>query len=257
MDSIWFVRRRPRPEARLRLFAFPYAGVGASAYRAWFDALPPWIELVAVQPPGRETRLAEPAFADLNALVAAVAERVPPLLDRPFALFGHSMGALVAFELARGLQAAGVVPERLIVSARRAPDRPYDDPPLHVLPDDAFVAELQRRYGGIPEQVLRHDDLLALLLPGLRADVEALERHAHVPGAALACPISAFGGDADPRVGEDHLAGWARQTGAGCDLRLFPGGHFYFQSAQDAVIDAIESALDETRADPVRRGARA
>ena len=242
----------------LRLFCFPYAGIGASAYREWPSGLPQHVELWGVQPPGRETRMTEPAFSDMNALVAAVTGEIVPHLTRPYALFGHSMGAVVAFETARRLRAVGAPePVRLIVSGRRAPHLPDPEPPLHALPDDRFIAELQRRYGGIPAQVLEHRDLLALLLPGLRADLTALERHDHVSGEPLGCPITAFGGTDDPRAGRSELEGWAEHTGGAVTVRQFPGGHFYLQDARQPLLDAIAVALHQATAGQQLAEARA
>ena len=229
----WLLRFAPRPAARLRLFCFSYAGAGGAMYRAWLDAVPPSIELCAVQLPGRESRFREPAFTSMQQLVGELAPALSPALDKPYALFGHSMGALVAFELARTLQSLPQVaqPTHLLVSGRKAPHLPEDDAPMHALPDDAFIAEIGRRYGGIPDEVLRERDLLALLLPGLRADMTAIETHVHVAGPALRCPVTAYGGDADPRATAGQLAAWRDHTQAGIRVQTFPGGHFYLNDA--------------------------
>jgi medium-chain acyl-[acyl-carrier-protein] hydrolase len=244
VSSAWFVRPVPRPFADLRLFCLPHAGVGASVYRPWAAAMPADVELVAVQPPGRETRLREPAFSGLDELVDALLDAMTSLLDRPFALFGHSMGACVAYEAARRMESAGLpAPERLFVSGRRAPSVPATDPPMNGLSDDAFIAEIQRRYGGIPAEVLRHPELVALLLPTLRADIQALERHVHQRSAPLRAPIFALGGAQDPVVSADGLAAWRSETASAFALRLFPGGHFYLQTTRDTVIETVTSAL--------------
>ena len=185
----WLVRMKPRPAARLRLLCVPYAGVGPSAYRRWSDALPSDIEVGAVHLPGREGRLREPALTGLEPLIDVTAEGLKPFLDRPFALFGHSMGALVAFELARRFRAEGWgEPTHLFVSGRRAPQVPPRHPDIAHLPDAEFVEEIRRRYNGIPDEVLRHPDLLALLLPGLRADLTLIEAYVHRPGRAAPVP---------------------------------------------------------------------
>lgn len=244
MHLSWFVRPHPRPTARIRLFCFPYAGVGASAYRGWAADLPAGIELCAVQPPGRETRLREAAIPDLRELVLALGECILPLLDRPFAFFGHSMGALTAFELARHLgRTGGGAPAFLFASARRAPRLPDTEPALHTLPDDTFVAEIQRRYGGIPEEVLRHRELVELLLPGLRADIQAVETYSYVAGDSLDCPILAFGGAQDSRATAQELEGWREESRGPFTLRMFAGGHFFLQSARVQVLAAIAAAL--------------
>ncbi len=213
----WLLRFAPRPAARLRLFCFSYAGAGGAMYRTWLDALPPSIELCAVQLPGRENRFREPAFTSMQRLVETMVPALSPAFDLPYAFFGHSMGALVAFELARALHALPHVAPltHLLVSGRKAPHLPEDDAPMRGLADDAFIAEIGRRYGGIPDEVLRERDLLDLLLPGLRADMTAIETHAHRAGAAVALPDrcvrrrcrSARHGRPTGRVARPH-AGW-------------------------------------------------
>src|ERR1700694_2711560 len=150
----WIVRRKPGPHTRRRLFCFPYAGAGASIFRAWPDGLPTDVEVCPVQFPGRGTRLMERPFTRLSPLVEALAQALVPLLDKPFAFFGHSLGALVGFELARQLRRqTGVQPVRLFVSADRAPQIPPRDRPIHALPKGEFLVEL-RRLNGIPRKVL-------------------------------------------------------------------------------------------------------
>ncbi|HWV57188.1 MAG TPA: alpha/beta fold hydrolase [Longimicrobiales bacterium] len=244
MSTTWLIRQKPRPDAVIRLFCFPHAGVGASAYRAWATALPEDIELCAVQPPGRESRLREPPYTSVDALVAGAFDALLPELEPPFAFFGHSMGATVAFELARRLAESGrPSPVWLFVSGRRGPRLPDPDPPLRELSDTAFVDRILARYGGIPDEILRHRDLLELLLPGLRADIAALETHKYRPGELLGCPITAFGGTSDDRARPVELAAWRTETTGPFDLKFFPGDHFYLEHARGAVIDAICARL--------------
>jgi medium-chain acyl-[acyl-carrier-protein] hydrolase len=240
----WLVRMKPRPTARLRLLCVPYAGVGPSAYRRWSDTLPHDIEVGAVHLPGREGRLREPAFTRIEPLIDATAEGLRPYLDRPFALFGHSMGAMVAFELAQRFRAEGWgEPTHLFVSGRRAPHQPPRHPAITHLPDAQFVEEIQRRYNGIPDEVLRHPDLLALLLPGLRADLTLIEAYAHRPGSPLACPVSAYGGVADTEATPAELVGWRQHTRGGFSVQVFPGGHFFVQSAHEELMQSVKAEL--------------
>ena len=242
----WITWPRPNPRARLRLFCIAHAGGGASSFRGWADALPPQVEVCPVQLPGRENRVVEPAFDRLEPLVEALANAVDPLLELPFAVFGHSNGALIGFELARTLRARGRPgPVHLFASGRRAPDLPADRPPTHHLPDPEFLEELQQ-LGGIPTQLLEHQELLSLLLPALRADVTIHETYAYREGAPLDCPITAYGGLVDPRVSREQLQAWGRHTRAGFLLRMFPGGHFYLHDDRAAVLPVLSSDLHGT-----------
>lgn len=240
----WLVRTRPRTRARLRLFCVPHAGVGPSAYRRWSDSLPADIEVALVHLPGRESRLGEMPYTQIEPLVNAAASALRPYLDIPYAMFGHSMGALVAFELARRFEKDGQgAPRHLFVSGRRAPQMPRRRPPIARLPEDQFVREIRSRYNGIPEGVLRYPDLLALLLPGLRADLTLVEEYVHQPGLPLSCAIVAMAGLADAEVTEAELVGWRQQTTVALSVRMFPGGHFYLQTAHGELMRILTEAL--------------
>ncbi len=237
----WVSSRRPARTTRLRLFCFPYAGAGASIFRSWSDGLPTDVELCPIQLPGRETRLLEPPYARLSPLVEAVAEALTPLLDRPFAFFGHSLGTLIAFELARRLRELySVSPVRLIVSAGAAPQLSHRGRPVHNLPEKEFFAEL-RRLNGTPLELLNHAELMEIMLPLLRADFAVYETYQYSAAPALECPISAFGGLQDARVTRADLAAWSAQTNDAFSLQMFPGDHFFLK--QPLVISAISQEL--------------
>lgn len=237
MPSSWVRTFGKRPDARLRMFCFPHAGGGASAYRLWHAGLPSSVEVCAIQLPGREGRLGEAPVRNIEVLVDLLAESLAELFERPFMFFGHSMGAVVAFELARVLAARGEpVPEHLVVSARRPPHLPEMQPPMHLLDDEAFISEIERRYGGIPEEVRAEPDLMAFLLPSLRADIEALEIFKPSSRAHLSMPITVFGGEQDRLVPRAHLEAWRSETAGALRVRSFAGGHFYLQESQPEVL---------------------
>ncbi|WP_437647918.1 thioesterase II family protein [Sorangium sp. So ce362] len=239
----WVGCPRPNPAARLRLFCFPYAGGGSSSYGAWWRGLPAHTELCAIKLPGREARLSEPPFERLTPLVQALATALERWLTKPFAFYGHSLGALVSFELARELRRRGApLPRHLLLSGRRAPHQP-GPAPLHGLPDHEFLAWL-RRMGGTPDEVLREPELLALFLPTLRADVAVNEVEPFVPEAPLDCPISAFGGLEDERAGRAELEAWREHTRGPFRVEMFPGGHFFVRSAREPLLRSIAALLD-------------
>jgi medium-chain acyl-[acyl-carrier-protein] hydrolase len=242
LDS-WIVFRKPNPQARLRLFCFPYAGTGAALFRAWPDGLPADVEVCPIQFPGRGTRLTEAPFTHLSLLVQALVPVLGPLLNKPFAFFGHSLGALVGFELARELRRRfGVQPARLFVSAAHAPQIPARHRPIHALPDLEFLEEL-RRLNGTPEELLEHAELMQIMLPILRADFAVYETYAYSPEPPLTCCVSGLGGLQDRRVSRADLDGWREQTEASFSLRMFPGTHFFLNTAQQMLLEVLAQEL--------------
>lgn len=243
----WLRISQPNPGAHLRLFCFPYAGGAASIYRTWYQHLPPTIEVCAVQLPGRENRIKEAPFTDAETLVQALIPQLLPYLDRPFALFGHSMGTILAYELARQLVDRQLVPTQLFVSGRRAPYLPPRERNLHTLSsDDHFLAALQERYNNIPALILEEPELRALFLPLLRADMTLVESYLWRDQSPLPCPMTAFGGDADPWTTETDLQAWQCLTHGAFDLHLFSGGHFYLNEAHEALLARVAATLNYT-----------
>ena len=225
----WISYHKPGPKTRLRLFCFPYAGAGALIFRTWSDSLPADVEVCPVQLPGRGSRMTERPFTQLSPLVEALAQALAPLLDRPFAFFGHSLGALVSFELARRIRRQhGVHPARLFVSAARAPQIPHRGPSIHTLPDKEFLMEL-RRLSGTPSELLDHEELMEIMLPILRADFALYETYLYSIEPPLNCPISAFGGLQDSKVSDSDLEAWRAQTSVSFSLQMFPGDHFFLK----------------------------
>ena len=239
----WLAHHRPLARASLRLFCFPYAGGSAAMYRSWSESLPWQVEVCPVQLPGRGSRIREPLFTQMTDLVASVAKDVKTYLDKPFAFFGHSMGAIIAFELARLLRQEGhAEPVHLFVSGRSAPQTPCEHPHTYDLPEEEFVQEL-RRMNGTPAEVLADPELMQFMMPLLRADFEIIQTYAYVDGPPLNCAITAFGGLNDDEVTRDSLEGWRKQTTKATTLRLFPGDHFFIHKVQPSLLRMISSEL--------------
>ena len=240
----WLAYRKPRPTARLRLFCLPYAGGAASIYRTWPQELPETIDVCPVQIPGREQRLREPAHTRTEPLVEALAEAIEPLLDEmPFVFFGHSMGAMLGFELAHQLRSTvGKTPVHLLASARRAPHLPPEEKCYHKLPEDELKERLLE-IEGTPREVLEHEELMALMLPLIRADFELNETYRATDRPPLDLPIDTFGGLTDPEVEKEDLEAWAELTRGAFRLRMFPGGHFFLHAEKASFQAAMVRTL--------------
>lgn len=246
LTNSWIGKHAEENNSSLHLFCFPYAGGGASVFRPWIGLLPPGVELCPVQLPGRESRWAETPFTSLPELIRTLAVEAGDMLRPPFALFGHSLGGIVAFELCRELRRMGRPgPERLFVSAVAAPHLPPRAAPLHRLPDVLFLNRLFL-LKGIPKEVAEHPELMQLLLPTLRADVQIFETYTHVPEEPLDCPISAYSGRHDTRVTYEELVAWSCHTRGRFSFRIFPGDHFFLESARTGVLQAVVGDLAET-----------
>jgi surfactin synthase thioesterase subunit len=243
-DERWFRRFHQAPRAEVRLICAPHAGGAASAYYSLARRLVPVAEVWAVQYPGRQDRFTESTIADVHDLAQELVNHLPKDADRPLALFGHSMGALVAFEAANRLTARGDVVEGLFVSGRRAPGLPQlsSDSSLHKLPDDGFLAEVSR-LGGIPSDLMANAEFREMVLPSLRGDYEAVETYRLLPGPPLRCPIHASYGDSDPTVTQNEAAHWFAHTEAEFTARQYPGGHFYIDEHEEAVAVDITTRL--------------
>ncbi len=250
----WIVRPKARSGASVRLFCFPHAGVGTSAFRGWAEELNGDAELCLIQPPGRESRLREELFFSVKTLVPALVENIAPFLDRPFAFYGHSLGALVAVETAFELRRIQrTQPIHLFVGASHAPQLPWIHPPLHSLPDDEFLSEIQRRYGAMPQEVISDADMRALILLVLRADITTVETYAYSDRAPLDCGITAFGGLDDTMVTRSMLEGWHQQTSSDFHVQMLRGSHFFQQSARARLLEYISDklrVLHEVRPEP-------
>ena len=222
----WF-RVQPDPRARVRLFCFPYAGGGSAIFRQWGSEFRYPIELVPALLPAREGRIREPGYTRLDKMVETLAREISPYLDKPFAFFGHSMGAIIGFELARLLRdERGLEPEHLFVSGRRSPRIPRRDLYIHDLPEAEFVVEIEKM-NGTPREVLEHQELMALLIPMLRADFAVCHSYVYEPGKPLRCPITVFGGTRDEEAPRDELEAWCKETTGECNVQMLEGDHFF------------------------------
>jgi medium-chain acyl-[acyl-carrier-protein] hydrolase len=237
----WLYVHRHDAAAAATLVCFPYAGAGASIFRDWSAALPQ-LELVAVQPPGRETRFRESALDSAEAIAAPVAEAIAASRKKPIVLYGHSLGALVAFETARALEARGrCQPEAVFVSGCRAPHLPSVTRTFD-LPRERLVEHL-RAIGGTAPQVLASDELLDLMLPMLRCDLTAAEAYTYTPGERLAAPIVACCGREDILAPPSQAVEWGQHTHAGFSLHAFAGGHFFLDSNRSELLSVLRVEL--------------
>jgi len=247
-DSLWFRRYAPAPEADHRLVCFPHAGGSASFYLPVARGLAPRVDVLSVQYPGRQDRRGEAAFTDIGTLADRLHEGLIRWADRPLVFFGHSMGALVAFEVARRL-AGTAHPAHLFVSGRRAPSTSRAED-LHRLDDDGIAAEI-RDLGGTDAALLADPELMAMAIPTLRSDYRAVETYECAADSTVGCPITALAGDSDPRATLAEVEMWAKHTTASFDLTTFPGGHFYLTDHAPRVITLLVDHFEA--ATPTRR----
>ena len=236
----WIVGDRITPSARCRLFCLPHSGSGAFQFASWKNSLPEALDICPIQLPGRENRLRESSFTRIQTTAENLASELNPYLDRPYILYGYSLGALIAFELGRELRRQKIqLPLALYALARRAPHLPQNDAPVHHLPDDLFVAEVARRYGGMPAIILQDAEFMKLLIPALRADFTALETYLYQEEDPLDCPIYAFGGNFDSTANENDMKAWRTHTSSGFELKMFAGDHFFIRTNQESIFRSI------------------
>ena len=243
ITSPWFNCAKPDPNARLRLFCFPYAGGGAAIYRGWENYLPPGVEVYAVQPPGRGNRFREPAINRLDSLVAAIAEAMQPLLDRPLVLFGHSVGAFASFEMAHRLaETFGIYVSHLFVSGARAPQLSRNRKNIHDLSEEDFITEL-KTLNGTPPEILENPELMRMISATLRADFAVAETYRAVNKPPLNCPLSVFGGLVDHLAPREDLEAWKVHTTRSFDLWQLPGDHFFINTSDSLILRILSREL--------------
>lgn len=241
--DLWALRRYSRPGAQLRLFCLPHAGGDTWMFGDWHLALPTNIEVCPVRLPGRGSRMSDPPFTDLDALAAALAAGLADLFDRPFAIFGHSMGALIGMALARRLrQERGLHPALLCVAACRAPHLARLEPAISQLPPYTMLQELQQRFGR-GDDLANNEDLMRLVLPTLRADLAICESFDAGADAPLDCPIVAYGGSADAMVGLQALDDWEPYTTGPFRRHVLEGDHFFPIEAKAELLPVLSNDL--------------
>jgi surfactin synthase thioesterase subunit len=243
-QSRWLQPAASSPSQTMRLFCFPFAGGGASIYRNWAEQLPDSIHVCPVQLPGRENRLSEPPYSQVLPLVKILSEQLSPLMDLPFAFFGYSMGALIAYELTCELRRSNrTLPTRLLVAAHRAPQLPMRREAIYHLDDEGFKQGL-RHLEGTPEEVLANDELMDIMLPRLRADFTLYETYTYQNEPLLDLPFSIFGGTQDKDIPQDDLDAWKELSSSEVNLRMIEGNHFFINTAEAELLRAITEDLN-------------
>jgi len=233
----WIRRFHPVSDAPTRLVCFPHAGGSATFYFPVSRTLSPQIDVLAIQYPGRQDRRSESCVDSIGELADIIAAHLEPLADKPITLFGHSMGAMVAFEVARRMEKIGSPPLKLFASGRRAPDR-YRDERVHLASDDGLIDEL-KSLSGTDSAVLGDEEILRMILPSVRSDYKAVETYQYHEGPLLTCPITVLTGDNDPMVTAQEAQAWANHTEGRFDLKVYPGGHFFINDHSTAVMRLI------------------
>jgi surfactin synthase thioesterase subunit len=242
--NLWLRRFHSAPEARTRLICLPHAGGSASFYFSASQFMAPAVEVLAVQYPGRQDRHNEKCIDTIDQLADEVFQVIRHWADRPLALFGHSMGATLAFEVARRLENDGVVPTGLFVSGRRAPCR-HRDEKVHLRDDESFVSEV-KTLSGTDSRLLDDPEVLDMILPAIRSDFKAAETYRYHPGPKLRSPIFAFIGDSDPKSTVSEARAWSEHTVGRFELQVFTGGHFYINSCMSAILNTILGYIHST-----------
>ncbi len=250
VSNPWFMVPSPRPQASLRLFCFAYAGGNANIFRSWADQLDEQIELIAIQLPGRGARFNEPLLDSMESILEQLRLVFKDQYHRPYAFFGHSMGASIAFELSRIIQQRAktdsdvLLPSRLIVSGRKGPSfvEEQEREPIHNLPKEEFINRL-KNLNGTPQELLEHEDLMALMEPILRSDFKVIETWQHQEGELLKIPMSVYSGDEDEYLCPESLKAWQKETDQKCEFVSFSGDHFYLQSQEQNLVNQINKSL--------------
>jgi surfactin synthase thioesterase subunit len=241
----WWVRLDGGKEGRVRLLCLPHAGGGPSAYRPWKEGLPPFVELHAAHLPGREARIQEQPPESLAGVVEALGSELKGMPPMPAVLFGHSLGALIGFELVHALRREDrPLPARLMVSGARAPQLPYPHRLLHRM-NDSELTQAMLRYSGTPAVVAKDPEMMRIFLPAIRADFRLLETYVYRSLPPLPVPIDGLAGESDDIVLPEEVAGWRAQTSAGFSMARFGGGHFFLQDSRALVVAEVARRCED------------
>ncbi|MGW7618722.1 thioesterase II family protein [Streptomyces antimycoticus] len=246
-DSVWIRRFHPAPESRARLICLPHAGGSASFFFPMSQTLSSSADVLCVQYPGRQDRRQDPLIENIGEYADAIAAELKPWLDLPVVFFGHSMGAVLAFEVTRRLEEADAEFSALALfaSGRRAPSR-YRDENVHRRDDDGVVREM-KLLSGTDSRVLGNEEILRMAMPAIRGDYKAIETYRSAPGAAVRSPITVLTGDNDPRTSLEEAEAWRSHTTGAFDIRVFPGGHFFLAGHQGPIMSLVAEKLSGSR----------
>lgn len=245
-ESLWFEHLSRSAVPSLRVFCFPYAGGSADVYRSWKRWFPERVDICLGHLPGRGRRIGERAFTSLPPLVKAIADRIEPKLKIPYILYGHSMGALLSFELARELHLRRQpAPRKLLVSGRRAPQWPKAELPISNFPEDEFIGKL-KKLNGTPQEVFENPELMHLFLDVLKADFGMVENYEYSHREPLSCPIMVYSGLEDEEIPIESCRAWRDQTSATCRVKVFKGGHFFIRNPDSEFINAFRGDVLDT-----------
>lgn len=241
----WIYCPAPRKDPRVRVFCFPYAGGSPLIFRTWPDALPDTVEVMAVRLPGHDSRIRELAFTEWDPLLETIEQALSEYLDLPFVLFGHSLGASIAYELAQRMQRSqrSMMHSHLVVSGRRCPHMPSCRMPMHHLPQQEFFERLRQMNGILPE-VLENTRLMAVLEPSIRADIKLAETWKGTTETPLDVPITALSGALDDIDSTGDMQGWTRYSSIHCSLITLPGGHFFIHTAELQILEILAGVVD-------------
>lgn len=240
-----FVRKEDRPHAKVRLFCFSYAGSSAQVFHTWNDHAPEWLEVSGFELPGHGARMGERPLDAYEPATLAIADTLEPVIDRPYALFGHCLGAALAYEATRILSSRGKPqPLQLFTCGARGPHFGIPIADVESMEDDEFIEHMHETYAA-PIDFLRHPEMRPLFLPIVRADARMTQNYRYTPGPPVTYPVTATAGETDPYVQQGHLEGWRKHTTASVTTRIYPGGHFFFLESAPRLLADFSTELEQ------------